>query len=273
MACDDWCKLKFGKTAGSTKDPETLLSVNSYSNGERYYYRNDGRKRITDWIDLVKGQNYYLETDTQNYNWDSSYTLSVEIQQTAIAKHHNAMKQIQKLSVGGESVLETTEMIITNKDDGKYRLVFKNPKTFARTITDEIKADASCSTLKNAINKYYRYNSEVKSWTDCTRTSLDAAGKETTSSKDTVSYKYRWNIRRHIDGKSTNGAVQVLKSTTKASIKINMPETIGKLSGKPMTGKFVVKCFDENGAYSESAPIPICSSDHTIERSIGEHCS
>jgi hypothetical protein len=65
----------------------------------------------------------------------------------------------------------------------------------------------------------------------------------------------------------------VLKSTTRASIKINMPETIGKLSGKPMTGKFVVKCYDESGAFSESAPISICSSTHTIERAIGEHCS
>jgi hypothetical protein len=117
------------------------------------------------------------------------------------------MKQIQKISVGGEAVLETTEMIITNKDDGKYRLVFKNPKTFARTITDEIKADASCSTLRSAMNKYYRYASEVRSWTDCTRTNLDAAGKETKVSKDVVGYKYRWNIKRHIDGKSTSGAI------------------------------------------------------------------
>jgi hypothetical protein len=81
MACDDWCRLKFVKTADSIKDPETLLNVNSNA-AERDYYKEveDGRKRITDWIDLVKGQNYYIETDTQNYNWESSYTLSVEIQ-------------------------------------------------------------------------------------------------------------------------------------------------------------------------------------------------
>ena len=52
-----------------------------------------------------------------------------------------------------------------------------------------------------------------------------------------------------------------------------MPETLGKLSGKPMTGRFIVKCFDENGKWSgDSNPIGICDSDHRIERYIGEYC-
>ena len=63
-----------------------------------------------------------------------------------------------------------------------------------------------------------------------------------------------------------------MKSSTKSTIKITTP-TGSKLSAKPMTGKFVVKCFDETGAFSESAPISICDSDHRIERYIGEHCS
>jgi hypothetical protein len=65
MACDDYCFLKVGKTPNIITDAVELLNVNSYA-PDRDYFRdyNDGRKRISAWVDLVKGQHYYLETDT-----------------------------------------------------------------------------------------------------------------------------------------------------------------------------------------------------------------
>jgi hypothetical protein len=117
------------------------------------------------------------------------------------------MKQIQKISVGGEKQLETTEMLITNPDDGKFRLVFKHPKTFKRTITNEISADTSCSSLRGRLQEYTYHGSGMRIYTKCDMVCYDAAGAPTTNKKKYKSCKYTWKLKKHIDGPSTSGAI------------------------------------------------------------------
>jgi ribosomal protein L37AE/L43A len=117
------------------------------------------------------------------------------------------MKQIQKISVGGEAQLETTEMLITNPDSGKFRLVFKHYKTFKRTITGEISANTSCNSLRSKLHEYTRKGSGLWIYTDCDKVCYDAAGAPTTSSKNYKSCKYTWKLKKHIAEKSYNGDI------------------------------------------------------------------
>ena len=117
------------------------------------------------------------------------------------------MKQIQKISVGGEAQLETTEMLITNPDNGKFRLVFKHYKTFKRTITSEISADTSCSSLRSRLHEYTRNGSGLWIYTDCDKVCYDAANAPTTNKKNYKSCKYTWKLKKHIGEKSYNGDI------------------------------------------------------------------
>jgi hypothetical protein len=56
-------------------------------------------KRISDWVQLSEGQNYYVEgagIDTTN---SDSFSVAVEIEQTAMTGHYHAMKEVQEIGV------------------------------------------------------------------------------------------------------------------------------------------------------------------------------
>jgi len=43
-------------------------------------------------------------------------------------------------------------------------------------------------------------------------------------------------------------------------------------SGKPMTGKWKIKCVYENNEFGLTNALKLDASSHTIERHISEHC-
>jgi hypothetical protein len=81
--------------------------------------------------------------------------MAVEIEQTDVVGHHHAMKEIQYVSMEAAQVFESTRITITNPDDGEYILIFQNPTDLSYTQGTAVAADASASTLENAIEDYY----------------------------------------------------------------------------------------------------------------------
>lgn len=61
MACDDYCQLYLGSTPDTETTPELLLDVTNPSNFRNYWKTSDGSTRISKWVSLEKGKNYFIE--------------------------------------------------------------------------------------------------------------------------------------------------------------------------------------------------------------------
>ena len=82
------------------------------------------RKRISDWVSLTAGEHYYIEAAGIDGNWDDSFSVAVEIEQTAIAGHQHAMKEVQEVGVSLTQNFEKLRVTVHNPDSGKYVLNF-----------------------------------------------------------------------------------------------------------------------------------------------------
>ena len=92
----------------------------------RYYNKYAGQKSA--WLDLVEGQNYYIEAKHYNRFDDDSFSVAVEIEQTEIVGHHHAIKEIQKIGVVPiNAEKDTIRITITNMDTGYFKLLTKLP--------------------------------------------------------------------------------------------------------------------------------------------------
>jgi len=58
--CDDHCWVKLGLTPGSTADPTTLVDAERATD-KRWSWAEDGTSRVSDWVELTEGEQYYLE--------------------------------------------------------------------------------------------------------------------------------------------------------------------------------------------------------------------
>jgi len=127
MSCNDHCHVKLDTTAGSTSNP-TMLTYTDQWSYFREYYRSDDlsstRKRISDWVSLTAGEHYYIEAAGIDGNWDDSFSVAVEIEQTAIAGHQHAMKEVQEVGVSLTQNFEKLRVTVHNPDSGKYVLNF-----------------------------------------------------------------------------------------------------------------------------------------------------
>ena len=63
MACDDQCILKLGSIPNSLFNLTQLLSVRSWSDYRNFWKSNDNQVRISKWVDLIQGQQYFIEAD------------------------------------------------------------------------------------------------------------------------------------------------------------------------------------------------------------------
>jgi hypothetical protein len=77
--------------------------------------------------------------------------VAVEIEQTAITKHHQSIRERQYLSINPKNDFDTTRITVENIDGLEYVLVFKNPTTLVNTNSKAIKTDASAADLKFAV--------------------------------------------------------------------------------------------------------------------------
>lgn len=178
--------------------------------------------------------------------------MAVEIEQTntSVVGHHHSMKEVQYLQFEAAQVFETTRITIENPDSGKYLLVFQKPDL--KTVQGElVAADASASTLKNAIKEYYEDNGFGNIAVNMTM--YDSNGTITTNATNATSHVYYVTLKKLINGMSVSG-ISVVKQSTQSKITVDLPTDV-QLSAEPLGGKIRIKCVDHEGYESFSSDI------------------
>lgn len=85
MTCDDKCRVKLAPCPDTTTPLTSLLSHNYASSyrdfwGERVFRKSSSRQTWTEWVQLEKGQNYFLEARYIEYTSGDHFTVGVEIE-------------------------------------------------------------------------------------------------------------------------------------------------------------------------------------------------
>jgi hypothetical protein len=142
-----------------------------------------------------------------------------------------------------------SRLTIEKPDKGTFRFQFTSP-ALKKTRTDYIAANTSASGLSRMIKGYYN---SVGVHPVVSKKTFDASGAETDDSKLVVKTVFEIKIDRLVE-KETTAAIQVLKGSSKAHIKIE--RNVVK-SGPPLKGKFKVQCYDDKGYFSETKPISL----------------
>jgi hypothetical protein len=129
MTCDDDCSLKMDLTAGSTATKQELVKV-IYASGFRDFWRTsdytESNFRVSEWVDLVEGESYYIETSVAEGAGGDHLSTAVEIEQTDMTGHHHSFKEVQKLNIDVAQNKDTTRITVLNPDDGDYVLNFQD---------------------------------------------------------------------------------------------------------------------------------------------------
>lgn len=88
----------------NTSDPlnTTLLMSRIHSSGRRAHMKMIG-DTVSDWIPMVKGEKYYMYGKHWEHHGSDHFVVGVEIEQTAMANHHHAMKEIQYIEATVEN--------------------------------------------------------------------------------------------------------------------------------------------------------------------------
>jgi hypothetical protein len=113
-------------------------------------------------------------------------------------------------------------VVITNSDKKKFKINIMDSSNKNWQST-EITTDASASSFRSAIYKYYRDKLSRNNIT-VTREWLDAAGKVTAVSGDVVTITFTVTLSQRIKGLSSD-KMSIAKVDTKASIVLNMPDS------------------------------------------------
>lgn len=131
-------------------------------------------------------------------------------------------------------------------------------------------ADASASSVKNAIKSYY--SSAFGSNINVNSTWYDSNGTVTTEWANTTTVEYYVVLTRLISDMSVTG-ITVIKDGTNADIAITLPVDL-QLSAKPLTGNFKVKCVDSNGVemYSDNLHTGYRNNENWFAEMISRTC-
>jgi len=95
VVCDDHCAVQLGLTPGSADAPETILDTDTHTD-KRWAWAEDDETRVSDWYELTEGEQYYLESEHQDWSGGDHFTLSVEIERNLEEHdhHHHAKKEL-----------------------------------------------------------------------------------------------------------------------------------------------------------------------------------
>lgn len=129
LHCDDQCEFYMGL---NTSDPLTTTRiVYRHSNiGRRLYFKTSSTK--SDWYNLTKGEKYYIYARHREWTGSDNFGVGLEINQTAvnndsyIANHHHAMKEVQYISLGNpDAQFEVFRITVDGfNGDGTYVIRF-----------------------------------------------------------------------------------------------------------------------------------------------------
>lgn len=124
VACDDRCEFNMGLNTSDPLNTTTLVSSKTWKPTRSYYtQQNDA---VSDWVDLVKDQEYYILGRHYEASGGDNFAVGVEINQTAIQDHHHAVKEVQYVSAYiKDPDYEITRITVTGvSSGGSYYLNF-----------------------------------------------------------------------------------------------------------------------------------------------------
>jgi hypothetical protein len=227
MTCDDYCEFHMGLNASDPLD--TTMLVSRYGWTSHRYHFVEGAK-VSDWVNLTKGEEYYIYGRHLDGGGGDNYAVGVEINQTALGSteivpnHHHAMKELQYISVGPvDSKFETFRITVNLFDtNGFYIISFQNPSDLEWWNSGQIQVDASASNVRSNIRGYFtsKYGSDVA----VNRTMYFANGTETTSSTDAATYVYHVVLSKLV-AQPTTANVRVIKNS-QSTITVDQPSSV-----------------------------------------------
>jgi hypothetical protein len=92
MTCDDTCQLYISNVTMNTTTKQWIYQ-SPYIAGFRSFFHPDGR-RISNWVNLTKGEYYYIEARHVQYTGADYVSVAVEIEDpNAVQGHHHSMKE------------------------------------------------------------------------------------------------------------------------------------------------------------------------------------
>lgn len=119
MACDDNCWVKLAKEADTTADDklETIVENKSWVSHREYWYQwisdyGTQTRFMSKWYTLTAGKKYFMKSNHYEGGGGDNFAVAVEIKKSDTAKHHNAFKEIQKISMVGPQDYETTSITV-----------------------------------------------------------------------------------------------------------------------------------------------------------------
>ena len=196
-------------------------------------------------------------------------SVAVEIKQTEMEHHHHAIKERQLVQISTENLLDTTNITVTDADDGQYVLMMKNPKTLAITSSSPISPKATATQFSSAVWKYYWWT--YWSHINVKLHTYDAAGNITSNATLITKRVYQIEVRRLISSESVS-SILVAKTSTKAKIVVLTPGKV-QLSSPPLSGKYKFKCTSKTGAISYSDEISFNNDAFTAQQRVFTGCS
>lgn len=93
LACDDYCYIAMGLNTSDPLSTTTLVETFSWKPSRDFYtMKNDV---ISDWVNLTKGEAYFITGRHLEGGGGDNYAVGVEINQTTIENHHHSIREIQ----------------------------------------------------------------------------------------------------------------------------------------------------------------------------------
>lgn len=257
IACDDYCNFKMGVNdpgVFNSDDLTTVVSNSGWVNTRQYWYPlwtdYSYDRFMSQWIALEEGENYYVEGFHYEGSGGDNFAVSVEIEEDDSSAHPNAMKEIQRLSMIPDQTYEKMWVKIQNADSNSYRLKLTNPDDGEVFTSESIAADATNWVFRSYIRRYFIWNKGTD--IDVTKISIDADGVETDDADLIDAYLYEITLRE-LQAADSVSVITVQRVSTSATITTYLPSEVQQ-SSPPMTGKFKILCYNEDGesAYTES---------------------
>jgi len=113
------------------------------------------RDHVSEWVNLTKGEKYYMYAKHFETSGGDNFAVGVEIKQTnsTVIGHHHAMKEVQYVSIfPSNPQKEVTRISVTNPPEtGNFYLSFQIPGNNSYWSSGPIPYKASASQVKNAL--------------------------------------------------------------------------------------------------------------------------
>lgn len=228
-----------------------MITLNTWTYANAFFSNAHGHvheKRYSEWINLTKGEPYFMEYHYVEYDRSDHFSTGVEFEQTAIVNHHQAMKEVQELRIRTDQTKEKTQILVKNPDSGSFRVTFKNPKTNAFVVMKTtIKCTATAAEFKAVVKKFYwdTYRTDIS----VTRTDLDSQGIDITISNSTMeTIRFEISVDKLVKEPTTTQII-LSKVGSSSTLTAKLPSAV-QLSSPPIEGKFDIVCVSEVGQES-----------------------